>query len=463
MSGLNPLKIALGGPRLHALFAVTAGLGLLWFAFLPLKYALLQTWHSAASGGELFLVVVAGAVGALLGHVFGYTLVTGCRVLGQHRVPTRMWHQWVQASAIQTLKLWAILAGGAATVLLPQQSPWHGLTGAAVVSLAVGLSALRTLASHGLAPRFWAWAGPLVLLCALAGFDRTGAAGDALHALDTLPWPILLGLAASWPIFTFALARRWSDHMPLAKPMRASRYTGVWGRMKRLFLRYTPLTAWDGEVYAASARYRRSAVMRSFWFPYLLLNPAFFAQSWGSAVPVWQLWAHGLVAIAASANLVSKDLHWRMLLAPAGGHCRALGWRIALSTATVYAMWLMVGGALLVAVVLLYLPMGFERVTDYLARFYLAPLQLVFVVAIGTMIRAGNRSKLRQFGLLVLWILAGGAIWIIGLVDGVAHMEKTCFAVGYWYVLGLFLVSASAIWLANRLWTVDKLLRSAPR
>lgn len=463
MSAMNPLRMALGPLHLKALLAFMGLLVVLWVTFLPLNYALVEQWQHAPPGGEVFFLVLVGVISAWLGHVLGLSLGTGARVLGQHLVPMPLWRRWVLSSLKQTLVLWAVLAGCAVTVLLPTQAPWHGLTGAAVVSMAVGLSALRTLAVQGLAPGFWAWAGPLGLLYALVGSEGARGVTHALRSADALPWAALLAAALSWPALSLVLSARWFRQVPQAKAQGPVSATAMWQHARRFVLRYTPLTAWVDEVYPASAGYRRFVVMRTLWALYVFLNPAFLGQPWGSAVPVWQLWVLGLVSFVVSANLVCKDLHWRMLLAPARVKGRALGWHIVFSTATVYGVVLIVSGSLIVAAVLLFLPIGFSRVTEYLARFYLAPVQLVFAIAVGTLIRGASGTKRWQLGLIALWFFGGGALWFFGFFVGFGFIEAKCFTVGFPYLVGLVLVSAWAIWLANRLWTVEKLLHSAPR
>ena len=91
------------------------------------------------------------------------------------------------------------------------------------------------------------------------------------------------------------------------------------------------------------------------------------------------------------------------------------------------------------------------------------PLQLGFAIAVGTLIRGASGTKRWQLGLIALWGFGGGALWIFGLFVGFGFMEAKCFTVCFPYLVGLVLVSAWAIWLANRLWTVEKLLHSAPR
>jgi hypothetical protein len=466
VSTLNPLRIAVGARQLNALLAFTAGLGLLWCAVLPLKYAMLEPGQQATAGGESFLIALAAALAAWLGQLLGLSLATGARVLDQHRVPTRFWRQWLFASLQQTLLLWAVLAACAATALLPQQSPWHGLTGAAVVSLVLSLSALRVLAVQGLMPRYWAWAGPLALLYPLVGADGVMGFLQALQQLDSMPWPVVLGIAASWPVVVFWLFREWSQQIPHARQRGSTASVGLWRRMKPFFARYTPLTGWVEWSHRKPHGAMASSVLaRTLWLPFSLLNPTLFAQDWGSGVPVWKVWVFGLFTMVVSGNLACKNLHWRMVLAPARGLGSALGWRIVVSTAAVYGAVVLFAVFLVAAGAWLFLPIPLGKLIAYLPAFVVTPLQLVFAISLGTLIRGANVPRIWRWAVIAMWLFCGVVVFALGRASGDSHIyfKIVCFKVDYAYVLSLLLLSALSIWLANRLWTVEKLLRSAAR
>jgi hypothetical protein len=352
------------------------------------------------------------------------------------------------------------------TFSLPTPAPWHGLTAAAVMSSVLGVSMLRGLAFHGLAPRVWAWAAPLLVLLLFVGSIASGGFTVVLGWIDNWPWSILLSVSASWPMLALVLTRRWLGQVPQVRMQGAAMQLSLWKKAKTYAQRYTPLTIWyEAERLVPNAT-KRSAFRVMFLPAYLFLQPSFLPHSWGTGVPVWQVWVLGLMPMLASGTfLVCKDLHWRMLLAPAGMRRGALGWHIALSTATVSFIGTLIAAGAIGGVASAFLSISCDSVTAYLARFCVGSLQLIFAISVGTLIRGTHHTRRWQLGLLSVWVLAGiaGLVWGLTFYTPLSLFEVKWFTVGYPYVFALLALSALAVWAANRLWTVDKLLRCAPK
>jgi hypothetical protein len=352
----------------------------------------------------------------------------------------------------------------------PAPTPWHGLTAVALVSSVLGVSVLRGLALHGLVPRLWAWAGPLLLVLLVAGSVVTGGLSALLRWIDNWPQIILFGVAASWPVLAIMLTRRWLGKVPQVRTHGAAIQRSLWRKVKAYNLRYTPLTSWAEVAVSMPNASKRSAsqgILFPVYLPYIIYKnglPLF----WGKGVPIWQLWLLGLMAILASNFLICKDLHWRMLLAPAGMRRGTLGWHIAFSTATVNFVSIL-GAGVIGAMVFVFLStssFSLDLLTVYLAGICIVNLYLIFAISVATLIRGTQRPRRWAWGLGILWGLVGIAL-VWNSASGAnllnAQWNAQWFTVGYPYVFALLVLSALAVWAANRLWTVDKLLRCAPK
>lgn len=468
---------AVGGVRgalgMNLLVMSTWALGLLWSVLVPMRYFFPAVAPNDIAPVALFFMAVACGLVAWLGGVFTQSLGAGARVLGQRQVPTRLWRQWLRAGTKKTLVHSGMLALAVATLSLPEPAPWHGLTAAAIVSLLMSLSVARGLAFQGLAPRVWAWAAPILVLLLLVGFSMAGGFASALRWIDSWPWIVLFGAAASWPVLALVTYRRWLKCMPVLRTGAVGVPQGLWPRCRKLALRYTPLTGWELSPQLARNAARRNVFQVMYvpaglflFFSNLLAHPVI-----GQSVLV-RLGMLGIFVIVVSTGLVCKDLHWRMLLAPGGMRRGRLGWHIALSSATSYFLGLLFFGvavfgavSLVRGSVVLHLILDGSWVSFTHGIAFL--MELVFAVSVATMIRGTTYHKRWIAGLTVVWALVVLALLLVLLPRGPFHGDSFLafalepFKLDLRYMLTLVLLSAMALLCANRLWTIDKLLQSA--
>jgi hypothetical protein len=473
MKTINAMGRASGTPPLNWLVMATWVLGFVWFIFMLSRYVSPASGQNDLIAAAPFVMATACGLLAWVGGVFAKSLGAGARVLGQRQVPTYLWRRWLLTGLKKTLVHSGFLALVVVTFSLPTPAPWHGLTAAAVVSTVMGVSVLRGLAFQGLVPRVGVWAAPLLVVLLLVGSIWSGGLTALLRWIDNWPWIILLAVAAIWPTLALVRTRRWLGQVPKVRMQGAKMQLSLWKKAKTYARRYTPLTSWAELAVSGPNVIRRSVVQVMFWPFYLFLPANVLTLSWGHGVPVWQVWALGFLAQFASGFLVCKDLHWRMLLAPAGMRRGALGWHIAFSTATAtFTGMSIAAGAVIVvgAVVLTLFQASFgslDLLVLYLARICIAPLYLIFVISVATLIRGTHHTRRWQLGLLSVWVLAGIAglfwTWIFDAPLSMSSFKVVLFTVGYPYVFALLALSALAVWASNRLWTVDKLLRYAPK
>jgi hypothetical protein len=460
-------------PRPNWLEVWTWVVGLLWLTLVSFHYLSPSSATNDISPMAPFFLAIACGLVAWAGGVFAQLMGAGARVLGQRQVPTRLWSHWLRTGLKKALGYFGFLALVAVTFSLPATAPWHGLTVMAVMSTALGVSVLRGLAFQGLVPRVGVWSAPLLVALLLVGSVVSGGLSALLRWIDNWPWIILFGVTASWTMLALMLIRRWFEQVPQVRMEGLAVQADLWKKVKTYARRYTPLTNWIEVAVSGSNVTRRSVFQVMFWPLYLFLPVNMLTLSWGHGVQLWQLWVLGMLAQLASGFLACKDLHWRMLLAPAGMRRGALGWHIVLSTATAtFIGMLIAAGAVIVAgaaaLSLFQVSFGsLDLLTTYLARIGIAPVYLIFVISVATLIRGTQHTRRWQLGLLSVWVLAGIAglfwTWIFDAPLSLSSLKVVLFTVDYSYVLALLALSALAVWAANRLWTVDKLLRCAPK
>jgi hypothetical protein len=288
--------------------------------------------------------------------------------------------------------------------------------------------------------------------------------------IDNCPWGILFGVTASWTMLALMLTRRWFDQVPQVRMEELVIQVSLWKKAKTYARRYTVLTGWAEVAVSGPNVTRRSVFQVMFWPLYLFLPANVLTFSWGHGVPIWQVWVLGVLAQFVSGFLACKDLHWRMLLAPAGMRRGTLGWHIALSTATATFTGMLIVAGVVGAVVFAILSISsfsLDLLTPHLTRVCIASLNLLFAISVATLIRGTQHTRRWQVGLFTLWALAGIAglfwTWIFDVQLSMSLFKVEVFTVGYPYVFALLALSALAVWAANRLWTVDKLLRCAPK
>jgi hypothetical protein len=475
MKTINVLDIKSDKPAMQIWQEVAIWiLGLLWLVLLFLRIFPHYTRQIDVTPVAQFVMVIACGLLSWVGAVFAKSLGVGAWVLGQRQVPIGLWRHWLLSGLKKSLFYFGLSVFAVVTFALPLPLPlpvsisWHGLTAVAVLSSVLGVSVLRGLALQGLAPRLWARVGPLLLVLILVGSVVGGGFAAVLSWIDKWPWIILFGVTVSWPMLALMLTRRGLEQVPRVRRQGVAIQATLWEKVKAYALRYTALTVGSDVAISGQTGTKRSAFLVGFGPIYLFWQFGLMTMRWGTGVQVGQVWWLGLITLIVSGSLVCKDLHWRMLLTPAGMRRGALGWHIALSTISGYFAGPMIVLGVVGTVALAFWPtsfFSFDLLTSYLARICIAPVHLVFAISVGTLILGTLHTRRWEWGLAILWGLAGlaGLVWGWIIDAPLSVFKVALFTVGYPYVFALLALSALAVWAANRLWTVEKLLRYAPK
>ncbi len=441
---------------MNLLVVATWALGLLWLVLVPLRHFLPTSAPHDIAPVALFFMVPACGLAALLASAWADSLATWIKVLGERQVPTQLWRQRLRRGMTDAMKLWALLVLAVATVSWTGPGPWHWLTGAALISVVMVTIAANVLATRGLVPRYWRWVLLIGFLFGLAT-GKLGFSG-ALQWVNTWPTVVLVCLGVGWPLLTLVLWRRWLERMPKARWVSSMPSASLWERLRKHVLRYVPLSLSTHHALAVSGRTQRAAWHVVSLLPLVLMNPNWFGQKWGDGVGWAQLWILGFVTLFTASMLVCKDLHWRMLLAPAGLHRGRLAWHIAVSTATLWAWGLLLIATVGIAVGWGFLDVSWARVLGYLSNFCVLPVQLIFAISVATLMRSTLQPML-QGALVAVWGVGGLTVVYLTGAWSATPLSPPLFTLGWDSVAVLLALSTSALWVANRLWTVDKLLQ----
>ena len=461
--------------RSNWLLVSTGVLCLVWLVLVPLRYVLPIAAPDNIAPIAPFFIAIAGGLAAWVGSVFAQSIAAGARVMGQRQVPTRLWRWWLMRGLKEALVYFCLLALAVVTLSLHDPVPWHALTGAAVVSVVMAVAVVRGLAIQGLVPRILAWIAPVLVVLLAVVSTWSGGFTAALRWIDSWPWMVLLCATTTWPVLIWVICARWLHDTPVARYEAVGSIRSLWQRAQELALRFTPLTGWTLGHESARNTARRSVFQVMFFPAYMMLtygnvlaHPV-FGQS--ALVRIGML---GTLMIVASTGLVCKDLHWRMLLAPGGMRRGRLGWHITVSTVTVHFFSLLIFGAVVAGVGLLFsgsvaLLLTHGGPMAFFSRLTAFPFELVFAVAMATLVRGTKHHKRWIAGLIAVWVLVGLVFVFTALPRGPSSWEflSAIAAVPLMrdseYRLTLVVLSVMAVLCANRLWTLDKLLQCAPK
>lgn len=267
-------------------------------------------------------------------------------------------------------------------------------------------------------------------------------------------------------MLAWVLWRQWSDAPPQARSPAKGVAINPWQILRSHVRRYTTIPVLGSFRNVDPPRPGTGSLAWQMPLNFMLLIQ--FAQPpvgllYKGAFGPMQLPGMLMVISMAAGSLVCKDFHWRSLLVPGGLHFGSMGWRIAVSTIT--AWFATLGAITLVLMFGAWVLLGFspDAILHVLPRFQLLPLHLVFGICVATFLSALRISLWWGLGVPVVVILGLlGWLWVLPQL-GVTVDTDEWFHAGPEYVATLLALSALAVLLANRLWTVDKLMRVMAR
>ena len=396
----------------------------------------------------------------LQGNTLAQFLARGAAVLGQRQVPQCLWADWLRVALLQTARIWCVVVLACIVVLSAPASPWRWPTAAALVSLLMLLSLLRTLSSQGLLATAVGWVVGVGLFAVAVGFIATTGLASILDAIAGWPSVLQILLLVGGPAAALGLHSRWVAAAPKAtRPFSLPLAAGQW--LKRELGRYHALNylgAWQSRMQAHGAMRAGSTAPLTSIVLFLNIGPQLHwtTGNWGGSLKLWHPLMLMLMVVMYFPNLFCKDLHWRMLLAPGGLHRGRLGFYIVRSTAEqTFSLACVMLLVLWISVTMMFPEVRTPDVLGFLQRFALLPLQLFFAISVATLLRSLPRAGWVMVGLMVVLVVSV-AIYVAYSAE--IPPPPDWFRVGPGYVALLVVLSGAAIALSNRLWTAQKLI-----
>lgn len=388
------------------------------------------------------------------------------RVLIAHRTPPALWQVWARETLTRITGYWAVICTGLLVQMALPGSATFWLTGPAVVSLVMCATVQRVRARNGIAAQAWKWAiditGAALVFCAISG-PRFAALGDWISAL---PAAALLACFLSWPAMAYLLLRQWSttpvdDHRIARKP--AATKTSV----ITAFFKHYSILRWSDSISDANLHGQKTLVTRVLntlggeIFFYIMLLQILPAR-WGDSMSPLRLIGLYVVCLITASSLMVRDLHWRSLLLPGGMRRKRLGTHIFASTLGLQLLALpLVALIYFAATVALGTPA--RDALLHIAGAAVLPFEFALTTALAVVLRATDKPRIAIAGLgpfvigiaytLLARRMAGSPFLLMGLQ----------WTIGPVYVLVLATCTVLLLWVANRMWTVEKLFRQLRR
>ena len=402
-----------------------------------------------------FIALVACSL-ATSAWSFGRALADGARVLTTLQTPLTMWRAWQRKALTDLAILWCAAVVAGTTALLVSHTGWTWSAAASVFSFVLLVAMTAAFSQFGV----WHWAWPwCITLTALVTAVSAGWDGVTRFLQASALWQVPLALVA--PLLVAALAWHWRNGPPQGVAARGRVQFNPWRRVAHYAKRYSALyyeTQGNGQIRPGSLLQGYFRMWMPFFFLWFTDRP--LGAHWGSHAGILYLVRIAFLALIGFRMTMCKDLHWRRVLAPHGYRRGGLGWHIIASTFTVTAAMLAIAAALLGSILSILqwngigtsLPL--DRLLQMAGQHAVLPLELIFVICAGTVMRA-LRHPLLAF-LTVMFALCAAGLAAVWLTDSKVLFDF--FEIGPTYVACLLAAICIMIWIANRLWTTEKLL-----
>ena len=448
---------------------VAAGALCLFLLMALALYSLGSNADLTTRTGFAFMVVgMACWLGAWQSYVLCRSLVVAARVLRARQVPSMLWRQWLRASLVRSCRTWAFMLAAALCVMWPSGAPWGSLSALALVTMVVCLWLLAGLAAQGFAHRAWRYPMLALFLSWIASGQLGNGLLKTIDFFNGAPWGVHLLLCLSLPSLLGWLWFRWSDGPPLDAGKADTNFTAVGSlsitwyvkRIRPYFKRYTPLAMDAPMPIIGKLPYDRPLAWVLFGPVWYYFNAKLWGHGWGADVALWQWGPFALLVLLLSNSLICKDLHWRALLAPGALRPGRLATHIA-----VHSWWLSTLAVGVVAVPTLLwfwlaidMPMALA-LAQVALQLGTAPMELFFAMSVATLVRG---LGLNYWQLLTLAFGGVGGVvagcWLLGF-----PLKAPLYTVGPAYLAVLAVAGFGALWAANKLWTVERLLQCTPK
>jgi hypothetical protein len=388
------------------------------------------------------------------------------RVLSAHRTPPALWQAWARETLARITGYWAVICSGLVVQMALPGSATFWLTGLAVISLVLCATVQRVRARIGLAAQAWKWAIDIacaaLVLCAISGPHLAGL----FDWISDLPAVALLACFLSWPAMAYWLLRQWrttsGDDRRIARQPAATKTSAIIAFLKRY-----SILRWNDSFAEANPRAQGTLVTRvlktiggEIYFYILLLQ--ILPARWGDSMSPLRLLGLYVVCVITASSLVVRDLHWRFLLLPGGLQRKRLGTHIFSSTLGLQLLALpLVALIYFAATVALGTPA--RDALLHIAGAAVLPFEFALTTALAVVLRATEKPRTAIAGIGPFVIGIAYQLLAPRLAGSPFLLMSPQWTIGPVYVLVLATCTVILLWLANRMWTVEKLFRQLRR
>jgi hypothetical protein len=399
-----------------------------------------------------FLAVVIGLAIAMAGWRAGAALADGLRVFATLRTPSALWHAWLRKIAVTLATRWALAVIAGTVAVMRHGSSWMWSGPVALYSAVMLVALVAAIAHHGLLHWAWTWliAAGVAIVIAFAQWHGLAAWMEAAPAGH-------LALALVCVGATIAALANWRTPPPPAMGRRHVPRNDPIRRVLNHIRRFTVLYPIGTSMSFRKGR-GQPAIIVPISLAFMLFSHVMQKTHLGDPAGVNYLFGLLFQMAFIQSSVACKDLHWRHLLAPRRFARVRLGAHLIRSTLELN-LGVVAAFAVLAAVMLIVLrwagmSIGAEAIGHAVLSYGYVFFELLMAVCVAVAMRIlrGHMmiyaGALMLAGFFVLWVLTRLGINPYG----------NFFVIGPAYLGCLLAVSVVATLLANRLWTIERLL-----
>ncbi len=427
---------------------------------MTIYFALGSTWlllvYLAAMGAVstgalhfwlLFASLRLGTVGAEISKA----VAAGSVVLRKLRTPQSLGKVYLRTVLIHAVVVWLVFCVAGTVLLLSANYAWKSVAVITLFSIVLSISILTALPSKHVVVQVWRTflyiaAFLMIPLMAWKGYP------NVLDFAVQLPsWLIFI-----WPITLYISAQKWKAQPALASVAQQQPKHGLVAQLSAYTNRYTNLAFSFRKKSEDQSFINRLVSMLSTQYLSMYTLSIFSNNSWGADISIYHIAGLAMVASLFCSNLMFKDLHWRKLLAPGCLHARTLGWHIFSSSIALSFYYLLLGACIWALLAWCAFDVSFAKMLNTAWQYRAVPVQLMFACSLAIMVSAVSTIPRANSVLIGLAFLFAGLIFA---AHGFSTQTNHMFSVGPAYFISMLLATATMVFLSNRLWTRERLLR----
>jgi hypothetical protein len=405
-------------------------------------------------------VISAAILLYIKGKAQAEALIDGVRVIRNLRAPTVLWRKWLIACVRGSLGLLAFLIACNTILLSLPRSPWSWITAPALLSAALCLGTLVTLARHRIIKMTW-----VAILAGLGSvyiflFTLSQYVKSTFDIFDHPPLTLQIAVIVAWPALCVWMLRWSQPPEPIIefKEQAEGFIKRIGSYLRRFSLLTRAMNQRNGKAISSAPPIRKA--FAEFIFPIYLscIQIGFVKLKWMEPISLKHYMFLILLCGVCVQSLTIKDLNWRRALSP-NGKRNNIGWRILSATLMFQLSFFSIVGGIIAIIAMMFFGASLVDLLSVAWTYRVMFLNVIFAdcVALTILGLALSSAYLAAFlvGILLVPAFAFGYYWFMNQELHWGRAEMT-------YV---FLQSGLSLLFAivgNHLWTNQKLAKYLP-